>query len=120
MDTQSIFIRGLRVDAQIGVHAHEKNRTQPLKMDVDIAISDSKFHPTHDRLVEVFDYQKIRDAILAVVETGHVHLLETLAERVIERLLAMPDVHAVRVRIIKFTAFDDCDSVGVEVFRSNR
>jgi len=120
MDTQSIFVRGLRVDAQIGVHAHEKNRLQPLKLDAELQIADTRFRPAHDRLAEVFDYQTIRAAMIEVVrEDGHIHLLETLADRVIARLLAMPDVHAVRVRISKFTAFDDCDSVGVEVFRRN-
>lgn len=118
MDTQSIFIKGLRIDAQIGVHAHEKNRFQPLKLDADILISDSRFHPSRDKLSEVFDYQTIRAAMIEVVrEDGHIHLLETLADRVIGRLLSMPDVQAVRVRISKFTAFDDCDAVGVEVFR---
>jgi dihydroneopterin aldolase len=118
MDTQSIFIKGLRIDARIGVHSHEKNRFQPLKLDADILISDARFHPARDRLDEVFDYQRIRAAMIDVVrEDGHIHLLETLADRVIERLLAMGDVQAVRVRISKFTAFDDCDSVGVEVFR---
>ena len=117
MDTQSIFIRGLRVDAQIGVHAHEKNRTQPLKLDADVQIADSRFRPSRDRLDEVFDYQAIRSAMIAVVRDGHIHLLETLADRVIERLLAMPDVRAVRVRVHKYTAFDDVEEVGVEVFR---
>jgi dihydroneopterin aldolase len=118
MDTQSIFIKGLRIDARIGVHAHEKNRFQPLKLDADLLISDTRFRPSRDRLDEVFDYQTIRAAMIEVVrEDGHIHLLETLADRVIERLLAMGDVQAVRVRISKFTAFDDCDSVGVEVFR---
>jgi dihydroneopterin aldolase len=118
MDTQSIFIKGLRIDARIGVHAHEKDRFQPLKLDADILIDDSRFRPSRDRLEEVFDYQTIRKAMIDVVrEDGHIHLLETLADRVIERLLAMADVRAVRVRISKFTAFDDCDSVGVEVFR---
>jgi dihydroneopterin aldolase len=36
---------------------------------------------------------------------------------VIERLLAMPDVMAVRVRVHKYTAFEDVEEVGVEVTR---
>jgi 7,8-dihydroneopterin aldolase/epimerase/oxygenase len=116
-DTQSIFIDGLRIDARIGVHAHEMDRFQPLKLDAEIQVSDDKFQPSRDRLDEVFDYQAVRAAVLDVVNERHIHLLETLAARVIERLLSMQDVHAVRVRISKFTAFDDCDAVGVEVFR---
>ena len=117
MDTQTIFVRGLRVDANIGVHAHEKGRTQPLKLDAELEIVDARFHPSRDRLEEVFDYQSIRAAMLEVVRDGHVHLLETLADRVIVRLLAMPDVSAVRVRVHKYTAFDDVEEVGVEVTR---
>jgi 7,8-dihydroneopterin aldolase/epimerase/oxygenase len=115
--TQSIFISRLRIDARIGVHAHEMGRYQPLKLDAEIDISDAKFHPERDRLEEVFDYQAVRGAIIDVVQDGHIHLLETLAERVIARLFEMPDVHAVKVRISKFTAFDDCDAVGVQVYR---
>ena len=117
MDTQSIFVRGLRVDANIGVHAHEKGRTQPLKLDAELQIADARFHPSRDKLAEVFDYQTIRTAMIEVVRDGHIHLLETLADRVIERLLAMPDVVSVRVRVHKYTAFDDVEEVGVEVTR---
>lgn len=117
VDTQSIFVRGLRVDAAIGVHAHEKGRLQPLELDADIQIDDRRFHPERDRLDEVFDYQTIRAAMIEVVQGGHIHLLETLADRVIARLLEMPDVRAVRVRVRKFTAFDDVAEVGVEVLR---
>lgn len=118
--TQSIFIQGLRIDARIGVHAHEKGRVQPLSLDAEIQVSDAKFHPSKDRLDEVFDYQAVRNTVREVVDSGHIHLLETLADRVIERLLAMPEVQRVRVRISKFTAFSDCDAVGVEVVRSRQ
>lgn len=117
MDTQSIFVKGLRVDAQIGVHAHEKNRTQPLKLDAELEVADRRFHPSRDRLDEVFDYQTIRAAMIEVVRDGHIHLLETLADRVIARLLSMPDVQAARVRVHKYTAFEDVEEVGVEVYR---
>lgn len=117
MDTQSIFIQGLRIDARIGVHAHEKNRTQPLKLDAELQIADTRFHPSRDRLEEVFDYQTLRAAMIEVVRDGHINLLETLADRVAGRLLALPDVHAVRVRVHKYTAFEDVEEVGVEIHR---
>ncbi|MFZ4756559.1 MAG: dihydroneopterin aldolase [Burkholderiaceae bacterium] len=117
MDAQTIFVRGLRVDARIGVHAHEKGRTQPLKLDAELEIDDARFHPSNDKLHEVFDYQVIRAAMIEVARDGHIHLLETLADRVIERLLAMPDVRAVRVRVHKYTAFEDVEEVGVEIHR---
>jgi dihydroneopterin aldolase len=117
MDSQTIFVRGLRIDANIGVHAHEKGRTQPLKLDVELQIADARFHPSRDRLDEVFDYQTIRTAMVEVVRDGHIHLLETLADRVAARLLAMPDVQAVTVRVHKYTAFEDVEEVGVALHR---
>lgn len=118
-DTQSIFLKGLRIDAQIGVFAHEKGRLQPLSVDVEVQVSAHRFRPQHDRLDEVFDYQALRRVLIEVAGHGHIHLLETLADRAIERMLALPDVVSARLRISKFTAFDDCDAVGVEVCRSH-
>lgn len=117
MDTQSVFVKGLRIDAEIGVYAHEKNRVQPLKLDAELQIDAARFHPAHDRLDEVFNYETVRTAMIEVVRDGHIHLIETLADRVIARLLALPDVRAVRVRVHKYTAFDDVEEVGVEVYR---
>jgi dihydroneopterin aldolase len=118
-NTQTVFIQGLRIDARIGVFAHEKNRLQPLELDLELEVSDARFHPAHDRLDEVFDYQAARTAILEVAADGHIHLLESFADRVLKRVLVLPDVRAARVRISKFTAFDDCQAVGVEVTRRN-
>lgn len=116
--TQQVFIEGLRIDARIGVFDHEKTGTQPLAVDLELQVDAARFHPRHDQLDEVFDYQGARAAVLAVAAGGHIHLLETFADRALVRLLAMPDVHTARIRIRKFTAFDDCAAVGVVVERS--
>jgi len=116
--TQQVFIEGLRIEARIGVFEHEKAGTQPLAIDLELQVDAARFSPTHDRLDEVFDYQGARAAVLAAAADGHIHLLETFADRVLTRLLAMPDVHSARIRIRKFTAFEDCAAVGVVVERS--
>ena len=85
--------------------------------DAELQIADTRFHPSRDKLDEVFDYQTIRTAMIEVVRDGHINLLETLADRVVERLLAMAEVRAVRVRVHKYTAFDDVEEVGVEIHR---
>jgi dihydroneopterin aldolase len=117
-DTQQVFIEGLSIEARIGVFEHEKAGTQPLAIDLELQVDAARFAPTHDRLDEVFDYQGARAAVLAAAAGGHIHLLETFADRVLTRLLAMPDVHSARIRIRKFTAFEDCAAVGVVVERS--
>jgi dihydroneopterin aldolase len=115
---QQVFIEGLRVQARIGVFEHEKAGTQPLAVDLELQVDAARFRPLHDRLDEVFDYQGARTAVLEVAGSGHIHLLETFADRVLTRLLAMPDVLSARIRIRKFTAFTDCAAVGVVVERN--
>ena len=115
---QQVFIEGLRVQARIGVFEHEKTGTQPLAVDLELQVDAARFSPLHDRLDEVFDYQGARAAVLEVAGSGHIHLLETFADRVLTRLLEMPDVWSARIRIRKFTAFTDCAAVGVVVERN--
>jgi len=118
--TQQVFIEGQRIDARIGVFDHEKHGTQPLEVDLTLEVDGTRFRPTQDRLSEVFDYQAARAAVLQVAGEGHIHLLETFADRTLDRLLALPDVRSARIRIRKFTAFDDCAAVGVVVQRARQ
>lgn len=118
--TQEVFIEGLRIDARIGVFDHEKEGTQPLEVDLTLEVDGARFRPAHDRLSEVFDYQGARAAVLQVASEGHIHLLETFADRTLDRLLALPDVRSARIRVRKFTAFDDCAAVGVVVQRARQ
>jgi dihydroneopterin aldolase len=120
MNTQVIFIQGLRIPAPIGVHEHEKAAWQTLQIDTDITVADHRFQPQADDLSEVFDYQALRATLISVAQAQHTHLLETLADRMIQAVWAWPDVQSVRLRLSKFTAFADCDSVGIEVFRERR
>jgi len=114
---QNAFVKGLRIDAQIGVFDHEKGRTQPLEVDLEVRVNAARFEPQQDQLDEVFDYQALRAVVLNVAQAGHIQLLETFACRVLDRVLALPDVLGARLRVSKFTAFEDCAAVGVMVDR---
>jgi dihydroneopterin aldolase len=114
---QTVFLQGLRIQAEIGVFDHEKGHTQALEVDLQVQIDAARFAPRHDRLNEVFDYQALRAAVLDVAAGGHIHLLETFADRTLERVLALPDVRGARIQVSKFTAFADCRAVGVIVQR---
>ena len=48
---------------------------------------------------------------------GHINLQETLCDDVARMLLAHPHVMAVRVSTEKPDVYEDCDSIGVEIFR---
>jgi dihydroneopterin aldolase len=70
-----------------------------------------------DRLEHVLDYSKLVDGIALLVQSEHVNLIETLAERIAAHCLADTRVESVRVRIEKPEVLPSCRSVGIEIER---
>jgi 7,8-dihydroneopterin aldolase/epimerase/oxygenase len=124
--TRHMFIRDLVLNASIGVHAHEHGIQQRVRINLDLAIADdglaaniSRPAVGHDDLARVVDYEAIVNRIRTLVSTGHVQLVETLAERLAEACLNDPRIQVIRVRVEKLDVFADAASVGVEVERRN-
>jgi dihydroneopterin aldolase len=110
-----VFIRNLRLDAQIGVYGHEHGRHQAVRINVDLAVDDTP--PLDDRLDQVVDYDAITQRIRSIVAAGHVKLAETLAHRIVEACFVDPRVKRARVRVEKLNALEDAESAGVEIER---
>ena len=64
------------------------------------------------------DYGVVADQIRAMVATGHVNLVETLAERIADICLSDIRVEAARIRVEKLDILPDAESVGVEIERT--
>lgn len=111
-----LFVRDLMVQAWIGVHPHERGRTQRVRLNLDLAVAEGP-SPAADRLSEVVDYEALVGRVRRVVEAEHVQLVETLAEKLAAVCFADPQVRAVRVRVEKLDALPDVGAVGVEIER---
>ena len=114
-DCRRIFLRNYVVDANIGIHAHEKNGAQRVALNVDVFVALRLSTPRHDRIHEVIDYDFIRLAIKQRIDRGHINLQETLVDDVARALLSHPAVRAVRVSSEKPDVYEDVDAVGIEV-----
>ena len=114
--TIRIFVRDLELAALIGVHRHERDGRQRVRINLDIEASQAE-PPTQDRLSEVVNYADIVDGVRAIVDSGHINLVETLAERIAQKCLSDRRIRSVRVRIEKLDVFADAGSVGVEIER---
>ncbi len=57
----------------------------------------------------MLDYRKIRQIIIDECTAHHVNLLETLIGKLSRRLMLIPGVVGVRVKIAKLEIFDDCE-----------
>jgi dihydroneopterin aldolase len=113
-----VFVRDLLVSCRIGVHRHEKRIDQPVRINLDLAVSEGAA-PSRDRLSDVLDYEEIVDRVRRIAGRGHTNLLETLAERIAAACLEDGRVRTARVRVEKLDVFPDAASVGVEIERFN-
>ncbi len=113
--TRRIFIHDLTLDCRIGVHRHEKDAGQRVRINIELAVRDDG--PIDDKIANVVSYDDIVAGVKAVVARGHVNLVETLAERIGDFCMADARVAAVRVRVEKLDAIREAASVGVEIER---
>jgi 7,8-dihydroneopterin aldolase/epimerase/oxygenase len=114
-DCRRLFLRNYVVDANIGIHAFEKEGAQRLALNVDLYVPLALSTPRHDRIHEVLDYDFIRLTIRHRIDQGHINLQETLVDDIARSLLAHPAVRAVRVASEKPDVYPDVDAVGIEV-----
>lgn len=118
-----VFLRDLVLPASIGVYAEEQGRTQRVRINVDLAVLDdgaqklSRAPVGRDELSRVVDYDLVARQIRDIVASGHVRLVETLAERIAESCLQDERVERARIRVEKLDVFADAASAGVEIER---
>ena len=111
-----VFVRDLELLASVGVFEHEIRYEQRVIVSADLAVADD-YDGKSDRLADVLDYGKLVDGISRLVQSEHVNLIETLAERIATQCLADRRVESVRVRIEKPDILPSCKSVGIEIER---
>jgi len=112
-----MFVRNLVVPCRIGVHPHERELAQRVRINVDLAVAEG-FTAAGDDIAGVVSYEDIVFGIKRIIAGGHINLVETLAERVAELCLSDPRVFRARVRVEKLDVFKEAESVGVEIERT--
>jgi len=112
-----VFVHELMLNANIGVYHHEKLATQRIRINLDLAVREGDMAVVDDDISNVVCYEDVVSRIRALVDSGHVNLVETLAERIAELCLNDRRVRVARVRVEKLDVFPDATSVGVEIER---
>jgi dihydroneopterin aldolase len=107
--TQILTLEGLRFDASLGILDHEKTAPQPIRVDAELNLGIQPLLPSDDDITHVLDYRKVRRIIIDECTSVHVNLLETLIGKLAHRLMQLPGVQGVRVRIAKLEIFEDCE-----------
>ena len=107
--TQILTLTGLRFDANVGILDHEKTAPQPIQVDAELNLGKQPLAPRDDDILHVLDYRKVRQIIIDECRAEHVNLLESLIGKLASRLMQLPGVQGVRVKIAKLEIFDDCE-----------
>lgn len=107
----TVFVRGLTLQAGIGVYDHEKGRTQTLVIDVALQLEPALV----ERLSDTVNYEAVARAARAIAADGHVGLVETFAQRLALACLEDPRVRRATVRIDKPGALGDAAVPGCEL-----
>ncbi len=106
---QTLNLTGLRFAANVGILDVEKTGPQPIQVDAELNIGEQDLHPVDDEINHVLDYRKVRQIIIDECTSQHVNLLESLIGKLAQRLMQIPGVLGVRVKIAKLEIFDDCE-----------
>ncbi|MBX3633245.1 MAG: dihydroneopterin aldolase [Acidovorax sp. SCN 68-22] len=106
---QTLTLTGLRFNANVGILAHEKNAPQPIQVDAELSLGAQPLAPSDDDIRHVLDYRRVRQIIIDECTAEHVNLLETLIGKLANRLMQLPGVQGVRVKIAKLEIFGDCE-----------
>jgi 7,8-dihydroneopterin aldolase/epimerase/oxygenase len=110
-----ISLRDHVVEVDIGAFQQERGQRQRIRFNV---VVETRPHPApvEDDVDRILSYDRITEAIAAELSSERLNLLETLAERVAERILAEPQAMRTFVRVEKLDRGPG--ALGVEIARS--
>ena len=113
----TVFIKGLRVKAVIGIYEWERRIRQEVVADIEMD-ADLKGIDKSDDIADTLDYKAIAKRARQLIADSRVQLIETLAEQLASAIINEFGVARVRVRLTKPGAVRGSEGVGVSIERA--
>jgi len=114
MDT--VFLKGLRIESVIGVHAWERAIRQRLEVDLELAV-DTAPAAASDRLEDAVDYAALAGILARTAAEADCRLLEALAERLAAAVLTASGGRWLRLTLRKPGAVPTAATAGISIER---
>lgn len=112
----SVRVRGLRLEAEVGVYETEYGRKQPVRLDLEAVVAPEAAHPG-GALGDAVNYAALAELARRITLSKHHDLLEDLAQAIADACFADPRITRLSLSIDKLAALDDAESVGVSLER---
>jgi len=94
-----IFIKRLKIETYLGIYDWEQIKKQPIVLNIKIGLNNKAM--TTNNINDTINYKDVYEKIIAFVETGKIHLIETLAEQVASLILENFSTNYVKIQITK-------------------
>ncbi|MCV2883343.1 dihydroneopterin aldolase [Aestuariibacter sp. AA17] len=111
-----IIIQGLKINALIGVYDWERESKQPLLVDIVMQLDLSKAAQSDD-VNDTVDYAKAAELLEKVALDSDFQLLEALAGKLIDTLMATYPLLNVTLTLTKPNILDNAQKVAVQMTR---
>ena len=114
MDT--IFLRELKIETVIGIWDWERRIRQTVCIDLEMG-ADIRRAAVTDSIDDTLNYKAVAKRLQQFVGDSEFRLVETMAEKIAELVLAEFDLPWVKVRVSKPGAISGAQDVGVLIHR---
>ena len=115
-NTYKILINDLTLDAFIGIHDFEKKKKQKIAISLSLDVNDNISGIEH-KIENFVSYEHIVADIKSILKSGHIDLLETLGEKIVDLCFMDERVMTIKLKLEKLEVFKETSSVGIEIFR---
>jgi dihydroneopterin aldolase len=113
----NIFIKNLKVDGILGIHAHEQRNPQEIRISA-IASTDIRAAALDDDIKKTINYSTLAKIIAQYIEAKPHLTIEALIEALAAQILQDDRIDSIWLRVEKPNAVPAAESVGVEITRS--
>ncbi len=112
-----IFIRDIRLETLIGAYELERRQPRTLRVNIEIGRTSIRACKT-DKLADTIDYSAVVDLVKATFSSHTFHLLEPLAETIVDQILERFDAQWARIEVSKTGVVPHARDVGVRIERT--
>jgi dihydroneopterin aldolase len=114
--TDTIFLTDLKIKTVVGIWEWERKIRQTVSIDLELG-ADIRRAAASDNIEDTLNYKKVAKRVQQFVADSAFQLVETMAEKIAEIVLAEFDVPWVQVRVNKPGAIRGARDVGVLIRR---
>ncbi len=112
----TLFLENVVREVDIGVHDHEFGTPQRLQFDIYVMLSGVS-EPNADEIGEVLDYEYLISALDETLKMNRAALLETLANRLLDRILEPNSAEGASVILTKLDVLEGDGQLGCSMTR---